>query len=107
MGAQALRFVASTDARSSEVRAATWDEFELGEVATLATSATLRAVWTIPAARMQKNDREHRVPLSPEALGLLHALPRMDGSPFVFFRPTGRDAVRYVHFYSYAEDAGK
>jgi len=37
LAAQALRFVALTGARSGEVRGATWDEFELGEVATAAT----------------------------------------------------------------------
>jgi integrase len=36
-----------------------------------------------------KNGRPHRVPLSPEAAALLENLPRLDGSPFVFFAPRG------------------
>lgn len=36
-----------------------------------------------------KNGREHRVPLTPEAVAVLEALPRLDGSPYVFFAPRG------------------
>ncbi len=36
-----------------------------------------------------KMEREHRVPLTPEAVALLNALPRMEGSPFVFPAPRG------------------
>lgn len=88
MAARALEFLTLTAARSGEVRGATWDEFDLGEIATPATSATRWAIWTIPASRM-KNGRVHRVPLSPEAVTLLDALPRLDGSPYVFFAPRG------------------
>jgi integrase len=59
MGAVALRFAILTAARSWEVRGATWAEIDLE-----------RALWTIPADRM-KNRREHRVPLSSEALAVL------------------------------------
>jgi integrase len=31
-----------------------------------------------------KADKEHRVPLAPQAIALLRALPREDGNPFVF-----------------------
>lgn len=88
MAAQALRFLALTAARSGEVRGMTWDEVDFGEVATPATSATRGAVWTIPASRM-KNGREHRVPLTLEAVTLLESLPRLDGSPYVFFAARG------------------
>ncbi|MEW9921767.1 tyrosine-type recombinase/integrase [Marimonas sp. MJW-29] len=88
MAAEALRFLTLTAARSGEVRGATWDEFDLGDAATSATTATRRAVWTIPASRM-KNGREHRVPLTTEAIELLHALPRLNASPYVFFAPNG------------------
>lgn len=71
-GARALEFLALTAARSGEVRGATWDEIDLEA-----------GIWTIPAARM-KMKREHRVPLSPAALALLNALPRMQGNPLVF-----------------------
>lgn len=88
IAAKALQFVAMTASRSGEVRGMTWEEIEFGEAATTATSATRGAVWTVPASRM-KNGREHRVPLTTEAVNLLEALPRMAGSPFVFFAPRG------------------
>ncbi|WP_417606664.1 tyrosine-type recombinase/integrase [Primorskyibacter flagellatus] len=71
-GARALEFLALTATRSQEVRGALWDEIDLD-----------KALWIIPAARM-KMDREHRVPLSVEAVTMLQALPRMDGNPLVF-----------------------
>ena len=36
-----------------------------------------------------KADREHRVPLTAEAVALLKALPRVKGTDFVFFAPQG------------------
>ncbi|WP_373283061.1 tyrosine-type recombinase/integrase [Cribrihabitans marinus] len=87
MAARALEFLALTAARSGEVRGMTWDEIDTGTSATPATSAT-RAVWTISASRM-KNGRPHRVPLTPEAVALLASLPRLNGSPNVFFAPRG------------------
>jgi len=95
MAAKALQFLALTAARSGEVRGMTWDEIDFGgrdridrtdrtPAATPATSAT----WTISAARM-KAGREHRVPLTPEAVALLESLPRLVGSPYVFFAPRG------------------
>lgn len=64
MGSRALEFLILTAARSGEVRGARWDEIDL-----------TRGLWVIPAARM-KMAREHRVPLSEAAVGLLKALPR-------------------------------
>jgi integrase len=95
MAARALEFLTLTAARSGEVRGATWDEITFGArdktdltdltpLATLATTAT----WTIPASRM-KAGREHRVALTAEAVAILQSLPRMEGSPFVFFAPRG------------------
>lgn len=72
MGGAALRFAILTAARSGEVRGATWSEIDL-EAAT----------WTVPAARM-KAGREHRVPLSPAAVALLRAVPRIDETDLVF-----------------------
>ncbi len=63
MGARALEFAVLTAARSGEVRGATWSEVDLDA-----------GLWTIPASRM-KSGREHRVPLSGPAIGLLVALP--------------------------------
>ncbi|ANX05388.1 tyrosine-type recombinase/integrase [Immundisolibacter cernigliae] len=72
MGARALELAILTAARSGEVRGATWAEVGLAQ-----------AVWTIPAARM-KAAKEHRVPLSAEAVELLRTLPRIDGSELLF-----------------------
>jgi integrase len=92
MAAKALQFLTLTAARSGEVRGMTWDEIDFGAdggngsrpVATIATIAT----WTIPASRM-KAGREHRVALTPEAVAILQALPRMAESPYVFFAARG------------------
>jgi integrase len=70
--ARALEFLILTAARSGEVRGATWDEINFAD-----------QTWTVPAARM-KGRKEHRVPLTKEALDLLRDLPREDGNPFVF-----------------------
>lgn len=87
MAAQALQFLTLTAARSGEVRGMTWDEVAI-EPANPANSAKRAGIWTIPASRM-KAGREHRVALTPEAVAILEALPRMAGSPFVFFAPRG------------------
>lgn len=72
MATQALEFLTMTAARSGEVRGATWAEIDIKA-----------ALWTIPADRM-KASKEHRVPLTADAVELLKALPRMTGSEFVF-----------------------
>ncbi len=71
MGSRALEFAILTASRSGEVRGAAWKEIDL--------EAT---VWTIPGDRM-KAGKEHRVPLSRQALELLKALPKSK-SRFVF-----------------------
>jgi integrase len=60
--ARALEFTILTAARVGEALGARWDEIS-GDV------------WTVPASRM-KGGREHRVPLSGQAVELLEALPR-------------------------------
>ncbi len=76
-GARALEFAALTAARSQEVRGAVWEEIDLEA-----------GLWIIPALRM-KMEREHRVPLSPEAVEMLKDLPRFEGNPLVFPAPRG------------------
>jgi integrase len=76
-GARALEFTILTATRSGEVRGATWPEVDLKE-----------KVWTIPADRT-KAGKEHRVPLSPAAVKLLQALPRMANTNMVFPAPRG------------------
>lgn len=74
MGALALTFAILTAARSGEVRGATWGEID--------PDARL---WTVPASRM-KMGREHRVPLTVEALALLKRVAplRQRGSELIF-----------------------
>ena len=74
---RALEFAILTATRSGEVFGATWDEIDLKA-----------KLWTIPKERM-KADKEHRVPLSDEAVKLLEALPRIVGNPYVFPAPRG------------------
>jgi integrase len=66
-GARALEFAILTAARSGEVRGVTWGEIDVAG-----------KVWIVPAERM-KAAREHRVPLSPQAVDLLSTLPRNQG----------------------------
>ncbi|MBY0136347.1 tyrosine-type recombinase/integrase [Paracoccus yeei] len=72
MGSRALEFAALTAARSQEVRGARWDELDLEA-----------GLWIVPAERM-KMEREHRVPLTPDAAAMLKALPRLKDNPLVF-----------------------
>ena len=59
-----LAFTALTAVRSVEARGARWDEIDFKG-----------RMWIIPPSRMKRR-REHRVPLSPEALALIARLPR-------------------------------
>ena len=70
--ARCLEFVVLTACRSGEARLATWAEID-----------TTTKTWSIPGSRM-KSGRPHNVPLSNEALALLEALPRMEGTDLVF-----------------------
>jgi integrase len=83
MSARAVEFLALTAARSGEVRGAEWPEVDLDV-----------GLWTIPAGRM-KAGREHRVPLTAEAIALLRGLPRIKGpkgekTPLMFPAMGGR-----------------
>jgi len=59
VAALALEFTILTAGRTGEVLGARWAEFDLG-----------KAVWTVPADRM-KAGKEHRVPLSTQAMEVL------------------------------------
>lgn len=78
LAARALELCILTATRTAEVTGARWSEFDL-------TNGT----WTIPAERM-KAGREHVVPLSEPALAIMKALPRYEGSPFIFAGLTGQ-----------------
>ena len=90
MAARALEFLTLTAARSGEVRGMTWDEISIPtQVGANPANPLIGAgTWIIPASRM-KAGREHRVALTAEAVAILQSLPRMEGSPFVFFAPRG------------------
>jgi integrase len=68
----ALEFAILTAARTGEIIGARWDEIDLAEKA-----------WTVPALRM-KAGREHRVPLSAEALAVLNKVSEGEPEDFVF-----------------------
>ncbi|WP_163560923.1 site-specific integrase [Halomonas sp. NO4] len=72
ISSKALQFLILTATRTSEVLRTEWPEIDLKN-----------ATWTIPAERM-KARREHRVPLSTQAVSLLSDLPRVQGNPYVF-----------------------
>ncbi|XKF14677.1 integrase arm-type DNA-binding domain-containing protein [Halomonas sp. BLK-85] len=72
ISAKALQFLILTATRTSEVLRSEWPEIDLEN-----------ETWTIPADRM-KARREHRVPLSRQAMELLTQLPRVNGNPYVF-----------------------
>ena len=59
-----LAFTILTATRRQEARGARWDEIDFKA-----------KLWTVPPSRM-KRKREHRVPLSAEALALIERLPR-------------------------------
>lgn len=74
VAAQCLAFTILTATRSSEARGATWEEIDLEN-----------KLWVIPAERMKAN-REHRVPLSAQAIAILEQQPTRQGLVF----PNGR-----------------
>src|SRR5262249_37418509 len=43
-----------------------------------------KAEWVIPAERMLKTRKAHRIPLSARVVTILRELPREDGNPFCF-----------------------
>lgn len=72
MSSKALQLLILTATRTSEVLNAEWHEIDL-----------VNATWTIPAKRM-KASREHRIPLSHQALLLISNLPNVKVNSFVF-----------------------
>jgi len=80
-----------TFVRTSELRQARWDEFDIEE-----------KLWRIPAERM-KMKRPHLVPLSTQVLGFLKELKELSGGyEFVFpnyknpLRPLSENAILYA-----------
>jgi integrase len=78
-GASALEFLILTASRAGEVIGAKWEEIDLQA-----------ATWRIPGQRM-KGGRDHTVPLSPRAVVILEALPRIGA--FVFMTADGKKRI--------------
>ena len=76
----AFEFLTLTALRSGEVRGATWEDFDLDS-----------AMLTIPAERM-KTGKEHRVPLSKQAVACVVAASNdlFDGKGLIFPGSTGK-----------------
>ena len=76
VAARALEFAILTAARTGEVLGATWQEIDFRE-----------RVWTVPGTRM-KGGKEHRVPLSEQAIAVLEGMrangERSDAKAFIF-----------------------
>ena len=69
----ALQLIALTFVRPGELRHAEWKEFDVDG-----------AVWVIPAEKM-KMDRQHKVPLSRQAIAIIKQLREVTGSsPYLF-----------------------
>lgn len=97
-----LRLLALTAVRPNELRGASWDEFE--------DLNGKEPLWRIPAARMKGDadrkeevDGDHLVPLTPQALAVLHAVwPLTGDGPLVFpsnrhaHKPMSENAIGYL-----------
>lgn len=80
----ALQFVLFTACRSGEVRGARWEEIDFE-----------KATWTIPPERM-KMRREHKVPLSRQALQVLEQAKSLPGQTGEFVFPGIRQGSRIL-----------
>ena len=74
LSAKALELTILTACRTSEVLNAQWGEFDLDQ-----------GLWVVPGERM-KSKREHRVPLSTQAITLLGSLERINNWVFPSYR---------------------
>jgi integrase len=72
VGARGLEFQILTASRSGEVMGARWEEIDFK-----------KKLWTVPGERM-KAKREHRVPLSDDAVAILQGMEKIRTSEFVF-----------------------
>jgi integrase len=81
IAAQAVEFLILTATRQQETLAATWNEIDLDG-----------ALWIIPAIRTKSN-REHRVPLSRQAVALLRKMAELRTSAKYIFHGQGGNAL--------------
>jgi integrase len=66
-----IKLLVLTGQRRGEVSGMMWSELDLA-----------KGLWVLPARR-SKNSRQHEIPLSDAAIGIIKACPRLDGSDFV------------------------
>ena len=79
MGARALEFLILTAVRSGSVRQAKWSEIDFQALE-----------WRIPKDHTKTRSGDHRVPLTPQMVSLLKALPRRLDTDLIFPSPTGK-----------------
>lgn len=98
----ALRLLALTAVRPSELRGAQWSEFEGLNSKT--------PLWRVPAARMkgslerkEETDGDHLVPLAPQSVAVINVLyPLTGGGPLLFpsarhaHKPMSENAIGYL-----------
>jgi integrase len=77
--AKALAFTILTAARSGETRNATLGEIDFK-----------KGIWTVPEGRT-KSGREHRVPLTKEALAIVRGLKHLQDDPATLLFPNSQD----------------
>ena len=82
--AVAARLLIFTGARSLMIRFAEWSEFDLKA-----------GIWSLPAERM-KTRKAFDVPLAQEVVSMLAAMPRIEGSPYLF-PGRGRSGVMHAN----------
>jgi integrase len=79
MAARALEFLILTAVRSGSVRQARWQEIDFQSLE-----------WRIPKDHTKTRTGDHRVPLTPQMVTLLKALPCGKDDELIFPSPTGR-----------------
>ena len=74
MAAKALQFCVLNATRTSETLGARWEEFDMDQ-----------AIWTIPCDRLGiKNDDDHEIPLTDQALKFLSEMKDIQSGKYVF-----------------------
>jgi integrase len=72
-----IELLVLTGQRRLEIAEMSWSELDLD-----------KSIWVIPAAR-SKNKKQHTLPLAPQVIAILSAIPRGE-SPFVFASSVGK-----------------
>ncbi len=73
ISSKCLALLIHTAVRSHSIRLAKWSEIDLKE-----------KIWTIPKENTKSKKKEHRVPLSNQAIEILSNIPKIDDTDLVF-----------------------